>query len=110
MAQLSDQQLLAAWLNFANGAFGWNGLADTTGNGVPDSSFSVAITAAEAVRANPSSTRRSQEALVEARRRVDAGWRLSGSWDFHGLLLRLPGEQGLEEFESPPPAPREARR
>jgi tetratricopeptide (TPR) repeat protein len=42
-----------------------------------------------------------QEALVEARRAVDAGWRLSGSWEIQdALLLRLRGEPGFEELEA----------
>jgi hypothetical protein len=57
MWALLDQQLLAAWLNFANGAFGYNDLVDTTGDGVPDTAFSVAVATAEAVRANPTATR-----------------------------------------------------
>jgi murein DD-endopeptidase MepM/ murein hydrolase activator NlpD len=57
-----DQQLLAAWLNFANGAFGWNEFVDTTGDGVPDTAFSAAIAAAEAVRLDPNATRAELEA------------------------------------------------
>jgi erythromycin esterase len=42
-----------------------------------------------------------QEALVEARRAVDAGWRLSGSWEIQdALLLRLRGEPELEKLEA----------
>jgi erythromycin esterase len=42
-----------------------------------------------------------QDALVEARRAVDAGWRLSGSWDIQdALLVRLRGEPGFEELEA----------
>lgn len=48
-----DQQLLAAWLNFADGAFGWTDPVDTTGDGVADTAFSSAITTAESVRLNP---------------------------------------------------------
>jgi subtilisin family serine protease len=57
MLDLLDAQLLAAWLNFANGAFGWDELVDTTGDKVPDTAFSTAVLAAEAVRLNPASTR-----------------------------------------------------
>jgi hypothetical protein len=57
MSALLDAQLLAAWLNFANGAFGWDELVDTTGDKVPDTAFSTAVLAAEAVRLNPASTR-----------------------------------------------------
>ena len=62
MAALLDQQLLAAWLNFANGAFGWDELVDTSGNGVPDTPFSAAIMAAEAVRLDPNASRAQLEA------------------------------------------------
>jgi erythromycin esterase len=42
-----------------------------------------------------------QQALVEARRAVDAGWRLSGSWDIQdALLLRLRAEPGFKELEA----------
>jgi erythromycin esterase len=42
-----------------------------------------------------------QETLVEAQRAVDAGWRLSGSWDIQdALVLRLRGEPGFEELEA----------
>jgi len=54
---LLEQQLLAAWINFANGAFGWHDLVDTNRDGVPDTAFSVAVMEAEATRANPASTR-----------------------------------------------------
>ena len=52
-----DQQLLAAWLNFANGAYGWTQLVDTNRDGVPDTPFNTAVAAAEAVRLNPGATR-----------------------------------------------------
>jgi len=57
VSDLLGAQLLAAWLNFANGAFGWDDLVDTTGNKVPDTAFSTAVLAAETVRLNPASTR-----------------------------------------------------
>jgi hypothetical protein len=62
IAEEMDQQLLAAWLNFANGAFGWTDLVDTTGDGVPDTQFSAAIIAAEQIRLNPGSTAEELEA------------------------------------------------
>ena len=52
-----DRQLLAALLNFANGAIGWNELVDADGNGTPDTAFSAAVAAAEAVRLNPLATK-----------------------------------------------------
>jgi hypothetical protein len=62
MSEILDRQLLGAWLNFANGAFGWTELVDTTGNGVPDTPFSTAVTAAESVRLDPAATRAALEA------------------------------------------------
>ncbi len=62
MAELLDIQLLAAWLNFANGAFGWDELVDTDGDKVPDTAFSTAIMAAEAVRLDPFATTAELEA------------------------------------------------
>jgi erythromycin esterase len=42
-----------------------------------------------------------QQALVEAQRAVESGWRLSGSWDIQdGLLLRLQEEPGFEKLEA----------
>lgn len=55
--ELFDQQLLAAWLNFANGAIAWNRLVDTNGDKRPDTRFLDAITAAEALRLDPNATR-----------------------------------------------------
>jgi hypothetical protein len=60
--QLFDEQLLAAWLNFANGAIGFADPVDTNGDGVNDTTFGAALLAAETVRENPSSTR---EQLLE---------------------------------------------
>jgi hypothetical protein len=64
-----DQQLLAAWLNFANGAFGWTDLVDTTGDGVADTPFAAAISAAESVRLDLAATRdelEQQKGILEA--------------------------------------------
>ena len=55
--QLFDEQLLAAWLNFANGAIAFSDLVDTNGDGATDTSFGAALLAAETVRMNPASTR-----------------------------------------------------
>ena len=41
--ELFDQQLLAAWLNFANGAIEWNQLVDTNGDKTADTPFLTAI-------------------------------------------------------------------
>ena len=66
--QQLDRQLLAAWLNFANGSFEYGGLVDTNGDLVPDTPFSTVMTTAEAVRLNPASTPdqlRAQKDLLE---------------------------------------------
>ena len=60
-----DRALLTAWLNFANGAFGYDELVDTGGGG-PGTAFSAVMAAAEAVRVNPAST----EAELRAQRQV----------------------------------------
>jgi murein DD-endopeptidase MepM/ murein hydrolase activator NlpD len=76
MTQILDQQLLAAWLNFANGAFGWDELVDTTGNGIGDTPFSTAITTAETVRIDPGATRTQLEAqkdILEAINQMHGG-------------------------------------
>jgi hypothetical protein len=55
MEQLYDQQLLANWLNFANGAIDWNRLVDTNGDKRVDTQFLTAMVQAENLRlaANP---------------------------------------------------------
>ncbi len=65
MRFLLDQQLLGVWLNFANGAFGLNQLVDTSGNGMPDTLLSSALSAAEAVRIDPAATRAALEAQMK---------------------------------------------
>jgi hypothetical protein len=57
MVRLFDQQLLAAWLNFANGAIEYDQLVDTDANRTLDTPFLQAMADAEAVRLNPSTTR-----------------------------------------------------
>jgi serine protease len=54
--QKLDRELLAAWLNFANGAFDLGELVDTNGDSVPDTTFGAMMAAAEAVRNNPFAT------------------------------------------------------
>lgn len=51
--QKLDRELLAAWLNFANGAFDLGEPVDTDGDGVADTAFSAVLAAAEAARNNP---------------------------------------------------------
>jgi hypothetical protein len=62
MSELLDEQLIAAWLNFANGAFAFDGLVDTDGDGVGDAAFSTVIAEAESVRLDPTATRNELEA------------------------------------------------
>ncbi len=52
-----DLQLLAAWMNFADGRVALTDLVDTNWNGVPDTRFSDLVAQAEAVRLNPLATR-----------------------------------------------------
>ena len=54
--QKLDRELLAAWLNFANGAFDLTELVDTDGNGTADTQFATVMANAEAVRLNPAAT------------------------------------------------------
>ena len=61
--ELFDQQLLAAWLNFANGAIEWNRLVDTNGDKTPDTRFLTAIEAAESLRIKPTATRKQLDAM-----------------------------------------------
>ena len=64
--QQLDRELLAAWLNFANGAFDLNELVDTDGNGTDDTRSATVMANAEAVRLNPAST----EAQMHAQRNI----------------------------------------
>ena len=52
-----DRQLLAAWLNLANGGTGPFELVDTNGDGTVDTPFLTVLANAEAVRTNAASTR-----------------------------------------------------
>lgn len=66
--QQLDRQLLAAWLNFANGGLGFTQLVDTNGDHVADTPFSTVLATAENVRLNPASTAaqlRAQKNLLE---------------------------------------------
>ncbi|MEV4413782.1 M36 family metallopeptidase [Catellatospora sp. NPDC049609] len=54
---LVSKQLLAAWLNFANGSYDLGTPVDTNGDGVADSTFGAAVAAAEAVYHNASATK-----------------------------------------------------
>ena len=52
-----DVQLLAAWMNFADGRVALTDLVDTNFDHVPDTTFAALVAQAEAVRLNPASTR-----------------------------------------------------
>ena len=71
MTEILDRQLLAVWLNFANGAIGYTQLVDTDGNGVPDTPFNTAVANAEAVRLNPGATRAQLEAQKDILERIN---------------------------------------
>ena len=51
-----DRQLLAVWLNFANGTIEYNELVDTDFDLVPDTELVTFLCAAEAARLNPAAT------------------------------------------------------
>ena len=62
------EQLLAAWLNFANGAVTFDTPVDTDGDGVADTTWAEAILTAEMVANNPASTNaqvKAQKDIVE---------------------------------------------
>ena len=73
MAELLDRQLLTALLNFVNGSVGWDQLINTDGNPVGDTPFSEVIANAEAVRANPASTRAQLETQKDLLERINLG-------------------------------------
>lgn len=52
-----DQQLLAVWLNFANGSIDYFKMIDTDGDGVDDMMFKDYMSYAETLRMNPSATK-----------------------------------------------------
>ena len=54
--QKLDRELLAAWLNFANGAFDLSELVDTDGDRTVDTAFATMMANAEAVRTGPSTS------------------------------------------------------
>ena len=68
--ELFDEQLLTAWLNFANGAIEWNRLVDTNRDRTPDTPFLTAMEAAETLRLNPATTR----TQLDAMKRILESW------------------------------------
>ena len=73
MEEIFDRQLLAAWLNFANGAVEWDQMIDTDGDGNPDAAFSDVMAAAEAVRLDPTHTKQALEAQKNILERLNGG-------------------------------------
>jgi hypothetical protein len=69
---LFDRQLLAAWLNFANGAYALDQQVDTTGDGVPDTAFTDVLLQAEALRSNPARTAAEVETMKDVLERINA--------------------------------------
>jgi hypothetical protein len=61
-----DRQLLAVWLNFANGAIAYDELVDTDGDRKGDTPFATVVAVAEAVRLNPLAT----EAEIKAQKKI----------------------------------------
>lgn len=63
-----ERELLAAWLNFANGAVGYDQIVvDASGDHVPDTTFGAAVLMAEMVSMDPGATDadlRAQERLI----------------------------------------------
>ena len=68
--ELFDLQLLAAWLNFANGAIEHNRLVDTNLDRVADTPFLTAIAAAETLRLNPAAT----PTQLDRQKRIVESW------------------------------------
>lgn len=60
-----DRQLLAVWLNFANGAVEHDQLVDTDGDGLPDTALLTFLCTAETVRLNPGTTHSELEDLKD---------------------------------------------
>lgn len=61
--ELYDQQLLANWLNFANGAIDWNRLVDTNGDKRVDTEFLTAMVQAENLRLAVNPNRKQLDAM-----------------------------------------------
>jgi hypothetical protein len=66
-----ERQLLAAWLNLANGGIGWDELVDSTGDGVVDTTFGDVVQTAEAVRLDPTATRAALLAQKDVLERIN---------------------------------------
>jgi hypothetical protein len=58
--EIMQRQLLAAWLNFANGSVGWFTMVDTNGDKKPDKLFGQLMLESEALRLPNSGATRAQ--------------------------------------------------
>ena len=70
ITELFDQQLLANWLNFANGAVEWNRLVDTNNDRRVDTTFLAAMVQAENLRLDPNATRKQ----LDDRKKIIETW------------------------------------
>jgi photosystem II stability/assembly factor-like uncharacterized protein len=68
-----DAEILAAWLNFADGSLGWNQLIDTDNNGTPDTPFHTVMANAEAVRNSSLTTKAEILDQIQLLRRINRG-------------------------------------
>jgi hypothetical protein len=68
---LFDVQLLAAWLNFANGAYALGQPVDTSGDGSPDTAFHQVLLAAETLRTDPNRARADVLAMKDVLERLN---------------------------------------
>jgi len=59
-----DRELLVAWLNFANGAFTYDGLVDANGDGVDETPYAEVMAQIEAVRRDAAATAEALEAVT----------------------------------------------
>jgi hypothetical protein len=62
-----DEQAMAAWLNFANGAISLDTLVDADGDGIDDTTFGSAMLTAETVRLGGSPTEIEQQKVIVER-------------------------------------------
>jgi hypothetical protein len=72
MHEILDRQLLAAWLNFANGSIEYDEFVDTDGDGVGDTVFAAAMAIAEAVRLDSGATRAALEAQKDILEQINS--------------------------------------
>ena len=68
---LLDMQLLAAWLNFANGAYDLDEVVDTTGDRIADTGFLTFLVHAETRRLDPNTTRNELLSIKNALERLN---------------------------------------